>query len=101
MKKIFRILSIVTAMFFITSCDDGFDTLNKSKTGATSVDPSFILNNAIINCSPPGGTINYEVGIVQQMISSNSGVLVGANYNQLNPNATPANWQGFYQNVIK
>jgi hypothetical protein len=101
MKNIFRIFAIAVPVLLITACDTGFDELNTSKTGAISVDPAFVLNNAIVNCSPPGGTINYEVGIVQQMIASNSGVLVGANFNQINPNATPANWVGFFQNVIK
>jgi len=101
MKNIFRIIIIALPFFLITSCDKGFDELNTSQTGATALDPAFVLNNAVINCSPPGGTVNYELGIVQQMISSNTGVLLGANFNQVNPNATPANWQGFYQNVIK
>jgi hypothetical protein len=101
MKNIIRILLVAVPLLITTSCDQGFDEINTSQTGATSVDPAFVLNNAVINCSPPGGTINYELGIVQQLISPNSGVLVGANFNQVNPNATPANWQGFYQNVIK
>jgi len=101
MRHISKIVLLTLFLAVATACDEGFDDLNTSKTGATSVDPAFVLNNAIIFCSPPAGTLNYELGIVQQLISSNSGVLVGANYNQLNPNNTPANWTNFFQNTIK
>lgn len=101
MRNIFRIAVLIGSFGIITSCDNGFDELNRSKTGATAVDPGFILNNAIIFCSPPAGTLQYELGIVQQIITPNSGVNVGANFNQLNPNATPANWTNFFQNTVK
>ena len=84
-----------------TSCDEGFDELNTSKTGATAIDPVFQLNNALINTSFPGATLIYEIGIVQQIISPNSGVLTGANYNQDNRAATDDLWQAYYRNVIR
>ena len=73
--------------------------MNKSKTSATGIDPAFILNNAIINSSVV--TLVYEIGAVQQIISPNSGVLTGANYNQDNRSSTQSNWQSYYRNVIK
>jgi hypothetical protein len=82
------------------SCDEGFDDLNTSKTGATSLDPALILNNAVISSSP-ASSLNYEIAIVQQVFSSNSGVIVGGNYNQKNIGNTPAVWINYYQNVIK
>jgi hypothetical protein len=88
-------------MTFHTSCDEGFDELNTSKTGATAIDPVFQLNNALINTSFPGATLIYEIGIVQQIISPNSGVLTGANYNQDNRAATDDLWQAYYRNVIR
>ena len=88
-------------MTFSTSCDEGFDELNKSKTGATAIDPVFQLNNALINTSFPGATLIYEIGIVQQIISPNSGVLTGANYNQDNRAATDDLWQTYYRNVVR
>nr|WKN36208.1 SusD/RagB family nutrient-binding outer membrane lipoprotein [Tunicatimonas sp. TK19036] len=101
MKKlaIFRFLPVSLLLLF--ACDDGFDDLNTNKTDATSVDPVFQLNNAIINMSYPGGVLNYELGIVQQIISPNSGVLTGANFNQDNRLATDDIWIAYYQNVIK
>ena len=101
MKKIFHITLLSLSLVIASACDDGFDELNKSKSGATSVDPVAVFNNAIIFCSPPAGTLVYELGAVQQIITSNSGVNVGANYNQVNIGSTPANWTNTYQNVIK
>jgi hypothetical protein len=99
MKKIYSIC--VLALFFtmITSCDSGFDELNTSKTSATNIDPAFILNNAVINSSVV--TLIYEIGVVQQIISPNSGVLTGSNYNQDNRASTDDNWSSYYRNVIK
>jgi hypothetical protein len=82
-------------------CDTGFDELNVNKTAATTVDPAFILNNALVNVSPPSGVVIYEVGIVQQMVSPNSGVLTGANFNQDNRDNTQQTWQRYYRSVVR
>ncbi|MBK5278628.1 MAG: SusD/RagB family nutrient-binding outer membrane lipoprotein, partial [Bacteroidia bacterium] len=83
------------------SCENGFDELNTSKTGATALDPALVLNNAVISSSLPQGQLNYELGIVQQVISPNTGVLEGANFNKDNSNNTVSNWQNYYRNVLK
>ncbi|HEX8060342.1 MAG TPA: SusD/RagB family nutrient-binding outer membrane lipoprotein, partial [Cyclobacteriaceae bacterium] len=72
--KTYKIKIVLSALvlFIASSCDNGFDNLNKSKTSATNINPVFLLNNAIISSSPPGGTLNYEIGIVQQLISPNT-----------------------------
>ena len=102
MKKIFRHTFLLGVLLMIqTSCDQDFDEINTSKTAATSIDPVFQLNNAVINTSFPGASLQYEIGIVQQIISPNSGVLTGANYNQDNRASTQALWQGYYRNVIR
>ncbi len=101
MKKIVNLCLLALSFMFVMSCDKGFDSLNKSKTGATSVDPAFALNNAIISSSAPAGTLQYDLGIIQQIISSNSGVITGANFNQVNIGNTPVIWINYYQNVIK
>lgn len=92
-----------------TSCDKGFDELNTSKVYSQSLDPILVLNNASLNSSPagannPGTTtsgLTYGLAISQQMIASNTGVLLGGNFNQVNINNTPLTWQNFYQNVIR
>ncbi len=100
MKKIFNFYLLTLVLVFVSSCDKGFDELNTSKTGAIALDPALILNSAIINSSPTS-SLNYEIAIVQQVFSSNSGVLVGGNYNQKNIGNTPSNWVNYFQNVIK
>lgn len=92
---------LVVLLAFQTSCDQDFDEINTSQTGATSIDPVFQLNSAIISTSFPGATLIYEIGIVQQIISPNSGVLTGANYNQDNRGSTEDLWQVYYRNVIR
>jgi hypothetical protein len=101
MKKIFKIYMVAFVIFFLGSCDKGFNELNTSKTAAISIDPAFILNRAILGTAFTTGSIVYEMGIVQQVITPNSGVLTGANFNQDNRSSTQANWQGLFQNVIK
>jgi hypothetical protein len=99
MKKIYNICFLAFLFTMITSCDKDFDEINTSKTSATSVDAAFILNNAVINSSMV--TLVFEIGVVQQIISPNSGVLTGANFNQENRTSFDSNWASYYRNVIK
>lgn len=101
MKKLLINISFLVAITFATSCDSNFDELNTNKVSATSIDPAFQLNAAIVGCAYPNGSLVYDIGIVQQIISPNSGVLTGANYNQDNRNSTQELWQNYYRNVIK
>jgi Starch-binding associating with outer membrane len=101
MKKIYSFSLIMLAFLFLASCDKDFEDMNKSKTSPTVIDPAFLLNNAVISSSAPSGTLQYDLGIVQQIISPNSGVIVGANFNQVNIANTPVIWQNYFQNVIK
>jgi hypothetical protein len=101
MKKINYIIALSLMLVSISSCDNGFDELNASKTGATTLDPAMILNNAIINSSPNAGQLNYELAIVQQLISPNTGVLEGANFNKNNSSSSISNWRDYYRNVIR
>lgn len=101
MKKIFNLLTISIFIALASSCDKGFDDLNINKTAATAINPVFTFNNALINLSFPSGVVSYEIGIVQQMVSPNSGVLTGANFNQDNRDNTVQLWQRYYRNVIR
>ncbi len=100
MKKILNISILALSFTIITACDNGFDELNKSKSGATSLDPVFTLNNAVISSSPSSSLI-YESAIVQQWFSTNTGVLEGGNFNKVQVNNTPSNWNSYFQNVIR
>jgi hypothetical protein len=99
MKKIFNHRFFIVLLVFSIACDNDFDELNTNTTAATAIDPAFQMNTAIINSSLQA--LIFEIGIVQQIISPNSGVLTGANYNQDNRATTDDNWQGYYRNVIK
>ena len=88
-------------MIVIASCDSGFEELNTSKTASSSLDPSLILNNAIINSSPDDSQLNFELAIVQQVTSPNTGVLEGGNFNKNNPNSSIGNWRDYYRNVVR
>lgn len=100
MKNILKYTCLAFA-FVLASCDDGFDEMNINRTAATAVNPVFLLNNAVIGTSPTTNTIIYEVGIVQQMVSPNEGVLAGANFNQDNREGTSGQWQRYYRVVLR
>lgn len=101
MKKYFRYSIVFILASIVIACDNGFDDLNVNKTSPTAINPVFTFNNAVVNTSYAGGTLIYDIGIVQQIISPNSGVLTGANYNQDNRNATQEVWVDYYRNVIR
>jgi hypothetical protein len=102
MKKIFKYTSVILVILFATSCDKGLEEINKNKTSPTAIDPTLLLNNAIINASYPTKTVTFDMGIVQQLITPNGGVLAGANFNQDTRDVVSAtHWGAYYENVIK
>lgn len=101
MKKISKYLLIIIVVLYSSACDSNFDELNTNKVSATSIDPAFQLNAAIVGCAYPNGTLVYDIGVVQQIITPNSGLITGANFNQDNRTLTQELWQGYYRNVIK
>ena len=101
MKKLVQHTLLAAAFLFAGACDQGFDELNTNEIEPTAIDPAFILNTAIVNASFPGGILIYDMGIVQQIVTPNSGVLTGANYNQDNRNATEDIWIDYYRGVIR
>lgn len=103
MKKIINYFFISTALILLsTSCEKGFDNLNTNRVNPTQIDPLYQLNNAVVNVSFPGNSsLAYDVGIVQQIISPNDGVLNGANFNSDNRGNTQVIWQNYYRNVIR
>jgi hypothetical protein len=100
MKKILNYSLLAVLLLSAFSCEKGLSDLNKNKTSPTSVDPASLLNNAIINISFPTRSVQFDVGIVQQMVSPNGGVLAGANFNQ-DSRDQPGLWATYYENVIK
>jgi hypothetical protein len=88
-------------LFFLFSCDEGFDEMNTNPVRLTSIDPTFQLNQAIISSSPGYNNLTYETTIVKQMITPFQGVGTGGNLNQDNRSATQGNWQNGYRTIIK
>lgn len=100
MKRIFNYSLLALLILFVYSCDKGLQDLNKNKTSPTAVDPTLLLNNAIISTAYPTTTLFFDMGIVQQMVTPNGGVLAGANFNQESRDNSNV-WTPYYQNVIK
>lgn len=100
MKKIVNYSLLIALLLFAASCEKGLEGLNKNKTSPTSVDPALLLNNAIINMSFPTRSVIFDVGIVQQMVTPNGGVLAGANFNQDSRDQAGL-WATYYQSVVK
>ncbi|WP_419836259.1 SusD/RagB family nutrient-binding outer membrane lipoprotein [Xanthocytophaga agilis] len=97
-----RVLSVlILSVLTLVSCENGFDQLNINKTNPTAINPVFSLNNAVINSSFNQSSILYEMGIVQQLVTPNSGFVTGANFNQDNRDQTNGNWVKFFQSAIR
>ena len=102
MKKIINYTLLLALILVASSCEKGLEDLNKNKTSPTTLDPALLLNNAVINASYPTKTVVYDMGVVQQLVTPNGGVLAGANFNQDSRDVTnPPIWTAYYQNVIK
>lgn len=100
MKKL-KIYLALTACLLAASCDKGFDELNTNPTAVTTVNPAFLLNNAVISASFPSPILWYDMSIVQQTVTPNSGVLAGANFNQDNRDFTRQIWIRYFPSVIR
>ena len=94
------ILSLSIVLGLTTGCDEEFDEINTNETLATSLDPSYSMNDAIITASFPTSIFIYELAIVQQIITPNGSSLAGANFNQDNQTRSGI-WQNHYRNVLK
>ena len=101
MKKLYKYGILAILFTAVVSCEEDLAELNVNDIDPTAVDPSFQLNNAILESSFPNSALVYDIGIVQQIISPNSGVLTGANYNQDNRNSTEDLWQEYFRKVIR
>ncbi|MEH6407333.1 MAG: SusD/RagB family nutrient-binding outer membrane lipoprotein [Leeuwenhoekiella sp.] len=101
MKNIIKGVFIFILLFSFTACEENFDEINTNTVDPIEVDQVFLLNNAIIGSSFSTGGLKYDIGIVQQVITPNSGLLTGANYNQDNRDGAAEQWTDYYETVIK
>lgn len=102
MKQTIKYSFLLALVIFGTSCEKGFDELNTNKVNPLKIDPLYQLNNAVVSTAFPGNSsLAYDMGVVQQIISPNNGVLNGANFNSDNRGNTQVIWQNYYRNVIR
>lgn len=100
-RKYLSYILVGAVLFSNTSCEKGFDSLNTNESGFTVLDPAIQLNGAINSASYTTSTLNYELAIVQQIVSPNGGVLAGANFNVDNRSLLQPIWQAYYRNVLR
>jgi len=94
MKKIFIYLTIIGVLTAATSCDSGFEEVNKNPVLATSIDPVYLFSNAQFGSAL--ATQNYQLQIVQQINTPYTGVLEGGNHNALSDPNSNANFNSLY-----
>ena len=101
MKKIFN-YSLAFLLLFLASCEKGLEKLNVNRVNPTSLDAASLLNRAIISTAFPTRTVTLDIGIVQQMVTPNGGVLAGANFNvDSRDPVLGTHWGAYFPNVIK
>jgi hypothetical protein len=93
-------LLVFIAILF-TRCDKDFDEINTSKTGFTSVDPAYMMNNAIISVTtrPHREYLGQPHTIIQWLVVPFGSSLAGANHNQWT-NFQNQPFNHFYNNPI-
>lgn len=101
MKNIKHLLFIAIICVITISCEKDFEDINTNKVDPTAVDPVSIFNNALIGTSFATGQLKYDIAIVQQIVTPNSGILTGGNHNQDNRFASAEVWNDYYETVIK
>ena len=103
MKKIkLYITAFLTAVLFVAGCDKGFDEINTSKTGFTSLDPTFVLNSSVINVTERNARsyLAQTHTIIQWLINPFGSSFQGANYNQWS-NFQNDPWNSFYNSAAQ
>ena len=100
MKTIRYVLCLGLILGLTAGCDEDFDEINTNEAAITSLNPVYLMNDAIIDTSFPTSIFIYELAIVQQIITPNGSSLAGANFNQDNQ-ARAGIWQNHYRSVLK
>ncbi len=94
MKRILIYLTAISMLGSITSCDKGFEEVNKNPVLATTIDPVYLFSNA--QFSSAIGTQNYQLQIVQQINTPYTGILEGGNHNAVSDPNSNANFNSLY-----
>jgi hypothetical protein len=100
MKKALKYSIFVVLLTMMSSCQKELQDLNIDRINPTSTDPVLLLNSSIYWVTDPIAPLFYDMGIVQQLISTDGGFNAGANFNQENRSLGNI-FESFYQNMIK
>ncbi|WP_128548297.1 SusD/RagB family nutrient-binding outer membrane lipoprotein [Larkinella soli] len=96
MKKILSLLTITALAAGLSSCDKGFEEVNRNPVQSTTIDPIYLFSNAQFSTTLSAQTIMYESAIVQQIVTPFGGVNTGGNYNQDYRDNSRANWNNLF-----
>ncbi|OJV14991.1 MAG: hypothetical protein BGO21_16865 [Dyadobacter sp. 50-39] len=94
MKRIFLYATAIAVLAAASSCDNGFEEINKNPVQATSIDPIYLFSNA--EFSSAIATQHYQMQIVQQINTPFTGVVEGGNHNVLSDPNSNANFNSLY-----
>lgn len=99
MRRIYISFIIAGLLTGAVSCDKGFEEVNVNPVLPTTLDPVYLFSNA--QFSSAVATYNYQMEIVQQIITPFTGVLEGGNHNLVyDPNAN-ALFNSMYTGPVK
>lgn len=79
MKRVYINIAAVLLVFLLPSCDKDFEEINRDPVLPTTIDPTYLFSNALVNSA--FYTLRYEDAIVQQINTPFTGVLQGGNHN--------------------
>lgn len=94
-------LVLMLLMISVSACDKGFEEVNTNPIQPSNMNPAYLFSQAQLSTGFPSHTINYEMAIVQQIMSPFAGVLAGGNINTLNADQALGLWNLYYNDVVK
>lgn len=96
MKKILILTGLIALVTGLSSCDKGFEEVNRNPVQSTSIDPGYLFTSAEFYTTFGSSTIQYEETIVQQIVTPFGGINNGGNYNQDYRDNTRVLWNNLY-----
>jgi hypothetical protein len=93
----------ISCLLLCLGCDKDFEQVNTNPVLPSSLDPAYLLAQAELNASWPGGAVTYQSAIVRHTMHPFLGVLAGGNVNQKNPAVERVLWDQYYlliRNVV-
>ena len=100
MKRLTCSILLGASLIGLSSCDEGFEEMNKNPYALTSINPGLLFSNAQQLTFP--GSWEGEQTVVQQFVNAyNTGATAGFNFNEDNNTFNISRWDGTYNGPIK